>query len=472
MIVKKTNLFAVPLCGLILFGTVSTISAHANETRLLIADDFKPMKPKKAPPDPLQIELEKAKKLLKANRPQQANELLLSVLDQTTDVQSCLNLASFTESYGFPLMATRRACVSKALQMCKTQDDLLLVVAAARRFQFFEIAKSAISSLSKNAQSVDDLYQLADKAAALSLHDVVHLSLERAMVQLHSVDEYLKFAALARNLGASDLSRKVLKGIVDGEDEPDKLCWLLNQIEPLQLKDLNRYLLRKALDNAKTKEEYINIREAARQAQESDTQNVADFRAKRTDLIQKINRDRADYQDKVKEWQEKMEREKQERQKQMEETKQKNFEQQKEMMEMQHNFRMQEQSQQNQFQLQQTQMQQGQGQPGQAPDGQTQQSEPEVPKGPPPLFPGAPQPKSLAPPLMLKTDPSIQPGQQGQAQQGQAQTQQPNQSQSTQVAPPAQQQPQGGTGLFPGAPEPKDVPEIPPARPTSEGPTF
>ncbi len=466
MIAKRAYFpyFALPLCGLLCFAAPQTIPAHADAQRL-IAEDFKPLKPKKAPIDPTQIELEKARRLLKAGKPQQANQLLNSVLDSTTDVQSCLNLASFTESYGFPLMATRRACVSKALQMCKTQDDLLLVAAAARKYQFFEIAKSAISSLSKNAQTVDELYQLADKAAGLSLSDVAHLALERAVVQLHSINDLLNFAGIAKNFGASDLSRRVLKGIVDGEDEPGKLCWLLNQIEPLQLHDINRYLLHKALDNAKTKEDYIAIREAARRAQENDTQNVADFRAKRTDLIQKINRDRADYQDKVKEWQAKMEQEKAERQKQLQETQSKNFERQKEMMEMQHNFRMQEQ----QGQQPPTQTQPGPEQAGQALDAQ-QQITPEAPKGPPALFPGAPQPKSLAPPLLLKTD---QPGEPGQPVQGQGQ---PAQGQPAQATPKAQQvqspQSQSDPSLFPGAPQPKELPELAPPPPRSEGPTF
>src|SRR5262249_52895740 len=80
------------------------------------------------------------------------------------------------------------------------------------------------------------------------------------------------------------------------------LCLLLRKIEVYNLKDLNRYLLKKALDQASTNQEFSDIWEASRRHNQKDIFDVAAYRGKKLLLLQRIQKDRAAYKEKVEDW--------------------------------------------------------------------------------------------------------------------------------------------------------------------------
>src|SRR4029453_3798515 len=99
-------------------------------------------------------------------------------------------------------------------------------------------------------------------------------------------------------------ARKVYRALVDDEENAHHLVAMLPGLEPLGMEDLNRALLKKALDKAMTVDEFLEIYEAARRNREQDLFKLAEYRGKKLRLIQQIRHDRAEYQKQLQSWQE------------------------------------------------------------------------------------------------------------------------------------------------------------------------
>ncbi len=254
-------------------------------------------------PPEVQSQLERAGHLLKSGKPQKASPIIESALNSANDIPKCLAVASFTESYGYPLMEARRRCMQKALSFCSSREDYILVALKSRHFEFFEVTRECINHLIQGATSVDDLLDLARKSQEVALNDVAHMAMEKAYTGVKSVPQALKFAYEVKSLGMDDLERKVVKDLVNDEDNALNLCLLLKNIEDLGMEDLNRYCLKKALDKAQAVEELKCIYEGSRRNRQNDIMQVAVYRAKKLELIQKIQHDQAEYARQLKDWQ-------------------------------------------------------------------------------------------------------------------------------------------------------------------------
>lgn len=252
---------------------------------------------------PLSVEaqssLDKAGRLMKSGKHDKAKPAILAVLETANDVPKCLAIARYTESYAYPMMEVRRQCLNKALSLCQTEDDFILLALKARKYQFYEITRQAMHSLIENAKTVSALYDVSHKAQEVALNDLSHLAMEKAYTGLKTEDEAFTFADHCQAIGMDDLMRKALKQVINDEDESGELCNMALKIEKYNMRDLNRYLMRKALDNCKTVPDMEAIAEVARRLNEPDVMARAQYYVKKGKLIQKFRDNRASYDNKV-----------------------------------------------------------------------------------------------------------------------------------------------------------------------------
>lgn len=270
------------------FTFVSAVS-FVFETEALAAP------PKQPKPDPslaeeTQVSLERAGKYMKSGKYDKARPIISSALESANDVPKCLAIAQFTELYGFPMMELRRQCCVKALNLCRTEDDLLLMALKARKYQFFEVTRMAISRLIENAKTLPQLYELAKRAQEVALNDVAHLAMEKAYTGLKSQDDAFTYASNCKALGIDDLTRKALKQMIDDEDDSVALCDMALKIQKYGMRDEVRYALRKALDHtskelAPATQEMVTISETARQVNEPDVKARADYFVKKGNVM-------------------------------------------------------------------------------------------------------------------------------------------------------------------------------------------
>ncbi len=267
---------------------------------------FCPVEAKKDPDSPLTYDtqgyLEKATKYARSGKKEKAIGLLQSALDSANDIPKCLAVANFIEEYRYPLVDARRACIQKAYSLCQTREDYITVAIKSRQFETYEVTRQCVNTLISTAKTPEDLYDLARKSQEVSLNDVAHLSMEKAYTLVRNVPDALRFAHEVKLLGMDDMVRKVIKDLIDDEPETHRLMTLLKNIEIYKYPDLNRYLLKKALDQSKSVDDFAEIWEAARRHREKDIFDVAAFRGKKMQLIQKVKQDRESYQQKVQEW--------------------------------------------------------------------------------------------------------------------------------------------------------------------------
>ena len=240
----------------------------------------------------VQGQLERAGKLMKSGKYGSARPMVLSALGSATDVPKCLAIAEYTEPYAFPLMEVRRECCNKALSLCNTEDDYLLMALKARRYQFYEITRQSISKLIENAHTLPQLFSLAKKAHEVSLNDVAHMALEKASTGLKTGEDWRNYADNCKALGMDDLLRKAIKLMIDEEDDSATLCKIALHIQSYGMRDELRYCLRKALDKvdsdlAKATGEMSIIAETARQLNEPDVKLRAEFFVKKGNYMLK-----------------------------------------------------------------------------------------------------------------------------------------------------------------------------------------
>ncbi len=265
-----------------------------------------PADAKKDPDSPLTYDtqgyLEKATKYARSGKREKAAGLLQSALESANDIPKCLAVANFIEEYRYPLVDARRACIQKAYSLCTTREDYITVALKSRQFETYEITRQCVNQLISTARTPEDLYDLARKSQEVSLNDVAHLSMEKAYTLVKSVPDALRYAHEVKLLGMDDMVRKVLKDLIDDEPETHRLMTLLKNIEIYKYPDLNRYLLKKALDQSKSVDDFAEIWEASRRHREKDIFDLAAYRGKKMQLIQQVKRDREAYQQKVNDW--------------------------------------------------------------------------------------------------------------------------------------------------------------------------
>jgi hypothetical protein len=203
-------------------------------------------------------------------------------------------------------MEARRACLNKALSLCNGNDDVILVALKSRQYQFFEITRQCVNLLIGNAKTVPQLYDLARKCQEVSLNDISHLAMEKAYTGLSGkgLDAAFEYAETCKALGMEDLLRKTVKDIVDDTDDVGGICDVLIKCDGYKLRDITRYGLRKALDVCATVPDMEAIFITARQLNEPDIANRANYFVRRGKVIDKIKNDRANYEAQLRSWRE------------------------------------------------------------------------------------------------------------------------------------------------------------------------
>lgn len=234
---------------------------------------------------PLPIEQEakirKANKAVRSSKPSKSAKKCQAALDSASEVAQCLAIAEGTEKYGAPLMDVRRACLQKALTLGKNQSDFFQIALKARQYQYYEITKSAIDFVIANANSDDELFDVAQKAQELGLSDLARMAMDKDYLQVKTVPDAILFAKRAKVLNMQDVVRKTLKDLIDDEPTTMGLCNLYNEVEPFQVPDLARYLLRRAVYAVKTVGDCKEVFDIAKKNGQPDIANVAAYRGRK-----------------------------------------------------------------------------------------------------------------------------------------------------------------------------------------------
>lgn len=209
-----------------------------------------------------------------------------SAIDQAISVEQCLALIQSAEHYGSILTPVRRNCLDKAMRLSKSDDDYFQIIVAARQCQMYEFTKQAIDELIARATTSDALLTLAHKAQSMALNDIAHIALEKLYRQAGSSESKLAFAKQAKLMAMDDLMRKAVKDMLDAEPTSHGLCTLLTAIEPLEVPDLERKILRKAVYQVATVDDCKEVYEAARRLGQQDVVDLAGFKGRKMMLMQ------------------------------------------------------------------------------------------------------------------------------------------------------------------------------------------
>jgi hypothetical protein len=246
-----------------------------------------------------------------------------SAIDQATSVDQCLALVKATEHFGSILLPVRRNCLTKALSLAKTDDEYFQVILAARQCQVYEVTKQCIDALIARSQTEDALLALAHKSLSMAIEDVAHIAMEKlymlissnppnaeASLQSSPLQPYQKklaFAEQAKLMAMEDLMRKAVKDMLDQEQSAHGLCALATAIEPLELPDLQRKFLRKAVYQVGSVEDCKEVYEMGRRLGQQDIVDLAGYKGRKMILIEQANAEQQaikDQQEAIKEEQE------------------------------------------------------------------------------------------------------------------------------------------------------------------------
>jgi hypothetical protein len=279
---RKTWLKQLRTAALLCSFALSLAGAPATSAKKIVDSPLTPEQ---------QHTLDRAAHSMKGGNAAKATPLFDSVLETANDIPKCLAIAAYTESYGGALVPVRRQCLQRALTLCSTRDDYLQVVIKARQYECYDVARGAINSLLGTGGTPDELYDLAVKAQEVAANDVVHLALEKAFSECKTVPDALNFAKQSKLLGCEDLTYKAIKDLIDDETDAHQLMVLLVSIEPYNMKDLDRYLMKKSLDVSNKFEDYVEIATTARKFGEKDIYDIAVYRAKKKRILQQMQTD-------------------------------------------------------------------------------------------------------------------------------------------------------------------------------------
>jgi hypothetical protein len=232
--------------------------------------------------------VQKAAKIAKAGNAPKAKEIIAAELASTTDVSTCLAMASAADIVGFKLQDSKRACLQKALSLSKTRDDYFRCALKARQVQVFDITADAVKQLLSSASSNEELLDLARRAQEIAMNDVSHLALEKAYAQTKDITAAFNLAKQCRLLGADDLARKICREVIDDNQTTKELIDLLPGIEEFRYPDGTRYLLKRSLDFARTVEEFKLVFDNAKRLNQNDVAELAGFRGRKLLLMQNM----------------------------------------------------------------------------------------------------------------------------------------------------------------------------------------
>jgi hypothetical protein len=275
-----------PLLALIFFASTASstllIDAQRVEAKRSPLVDTAELSPE------LAAQVQRAAKAAKAGNANKAREIIQSSLGSAPDVSTCLAMASAADMVGFTLQDAKRACLQKALSLSKSRDDYFRCALKARQVQVFDITSDAIKQLLASSSSTEELLDLARRAQEIAMNDVSHLALEKAFAQTHDLDGALALAKQSRILGADDLAKKICREVIDDSQTCKDLMELLPGIEEFKYPDANRYLLKRALDFAKTVDDEKAVFDAAHRLGQRDVEELAGFRGRKMIQMQNL----------------------------------------------------------------------------------------------------------------------------------------------------------------------------------------
>ena len=283
---QTTTKFSVRLCSIFLIAAglagALVIDAHRAEAKKSPLVDTTELSPQ------LAAQVQKAAKAAKAGNPNKARDIIQSSLSSAPDVSTCLAMASAADMVGFTLQDAKRACLQKALSLSKSRDDYFRCALKARQVQVFDITSDAIKQLLASSNSTEELLDLARRAQEIAMNDVSHLALEKAFAQTHDLDGALALAKQSRILGADDLAKKICREVIDDSQTCKDLMDLLPGIEEFKYPEANRYLLKRALDFAKTVDDEKSVFDSAHRLGQRDIEELAGFRGRKMIQMQNL----------------------------------------------------------------------------------------------------------------------------------------------------------------------------------------
>jgi hypothetical protein len=233
-------------------------------------------------------QVQRAARAAKSGNADKARSIIQGMLGSASDVSTCLAMASAADMVGYTLQDSKRACLQKALSLCKTRDDYFRCALKARQVQIFDITSDAVKQLLASASSTEELLDLARRAQEIAMNDVSHLALEKAYAQTKEIPAAFQLAKQCRLLGADDLARKICREVIDDNQTTKDLIELLPGVEEFQYPDANRYLLKRALNFTKDVDDLKLVFDAAKRLNQRDIEELAGFRGRKMVQMQNL----------------------------------------------------------------------------------------------------------------------------------------------------------------------------------------
>jgi hypothetical protein len=235
-----------------------------------------------------QSQLSKSLRYLDAGNWGKAAEASELAIAGAPDAGTCLAALARMDHYGAQANKARRALLAKALNLATTHEELEEVAFKARQAGCFDLSNQALDGLIGSTTTISKLYELAQKAQHAALPAVAHIAMEKAYKMVNNQPDALDYAKQAHVLGMDDLTRQAFKDLIDDEDNVVEMMNLLVPLGQYQLADLQRYLLKAALDKAKDTDEMLAVYNNAQKYNQPDIEKVALYRGRKMVLIKKV----------------------------------------------------------------------------------------------------------------------------------------------------------------------------------------
>lgn len=235
-----------------------------------------------------QKQLKNAVSAMKSKKYPRAHEAVNAAAASATDVKGCLFILSTLDQYGGQGNSAKKAAVVKGLDLAKTTDEYMKIAMRARQCEMYDLSKETLDRLVAASNSFEDLMAIGHTAHEASMADLAHLAMKKAYSLVTNEPDALEFIRQSNSVGQDVLCRKAIKDLVEDQTAAAELVNLANKFESLNMPDMIRATLKRALEKATTVNDYLAIFNSAKHFEETDIVRLAQYRGRKMTLMNKI----------------------------------------------------------------------------------------------------------------------------------------------------------------------------------------
>jgi hypothetical protein len=235
-----------------------------------------------------QKQLQKAVSAMKSKKWPKAHEAVNAAAASATDIGGCLFILSSLDKFGGQANHAKKAAVVKGMELAKTTDDYMKIAMRARQCEMYDVSKETLDRLVAASSSFEDLMAIGHSAHESSMADLAHLAMKKAYTLVNNEPDALEFIRQSNSIGQDVLCRKAIKDLVEDQTAASEIVNLANKFESLNMPDMIRATLKRALEKATTVSDYLAIFNAAKHFEETDIVRLAQYRGRKLTLMNKL----------------------------------------------------------------------------------------------------------------------------------------------------------------------------------------